>query len=187
MSRKNGETWGTLRRRFFPSDGFRYTLGNVRKRASVLASFLLVGATVAVNLCFAADVSFHRVKVPDAKGRQNSAVLTFSDTDKAVEVRPLKGDTTTIPYSAIAQCSYEFTRKHRVNGGTIATSPVGVGAVMMLTKSKSHWLEIDYNEQGVAKAFVLRMDKREYLQILEALKAHTGIDAQVLGNAANKR
>ena len=168
-------------------DRFRYILGNVRKRAALLVIFLLVGATVAVNLCLADDVSFHGVRVPDAKGRQNPAVLTFSDTDKAVEVRPVKGDALTIPYAAIAQCSYEFTKKHRVNGGTIATSPVGVGAVMMLTKSKSHWLEIDYNEQGVAKAFVLRMDKHEYLQILDALKAHTGIDAQVLGNAANKR
>ncbi len=27
------------------------------------------------------------------------------------------------------------------------------------------------------------MDKHDYLQILDALKTHTGIDAEVLGNA----
>jgi hypothetical protein len=30
------------------------------------------------------------------------------------------------------------------------------------------------------------MDKHDYIRILEALKAHTGIDADILGNA-NKR
>jgi hypothetical protein len=53
----------------------------------------------------------------------------------------------------------------------------------MLTKSKSHWLEIDYREGEVPKSFFLRMDKHEYLRILDAVKAHTGKDAEVLGNA----
>ena len=53
----------------------------------------------------------------------------------------------------------------------------------MLTKAKSHWLKIDYRESNLPKSFVLRMDKREYLRILDAVKAHTGKDAEVLGNA----
>ena len=57
---------------------------------------------------------------------------------------------------------------------------------MMLTKSKSHWLEIDYQEDNIRKSHVIRMDKHDYLRILEALKTHTGKDAEILGNA-NKR
>ena len=140
-----------------------------------------------IQLCFAEDASFHRIKVPDQNGNQRPAVLTFSDTDKAVEVRPVKGgDAVSIPYATIDKVSYEYTNKHRVNGETIATAPVGLGAVMMLTKSKSHWLEVDYHQQEVAKVFVLRMDKHEYIHVLDALKAHTGIDAEVLGNAEKR-
>jgi hypothetical protein len=152
----------------------------VRKIAtSLLAVLFFFGA----SLGFADDVSFHRVKVPNLKGKQIDAVLTFSDQDKAVEVRPAKGDAVNIPYSAIDKCSYEYTKKHRINEGTVAMAPTGVGAVLMLTKAKSHWLEIDYHEQDTVKAFVLRMDKDEYPRILDALKSHTGIDAEILGNA----
>jgi hypothetical protein len=31
------------------------------------------------------------------------------------------------------------------------------------------------------------MDKHNYLRILDALKAHTGIDAEILGNADKRR
>ena len=64
---------------------------------------------------------------------------------------------------------------------------MGAGAVVMLTKSKSHWLEIDYHDQEPTQVFVLRMDKHDYLRILDALKAHTGNDAEVLGNANKRR
>ncbi len=135
------------------------------------------------NLGLASETSFHRVKVPDLKGNQRKAVLIFSDHDQAIEVRPAKGDTVTIPYAQIDKCSYEYTKKHRITEGSIVTAPVGVGAILMLTKSKSHWLEIDYHDQDTRKAFVLRMDKHEYLHVLEALKTHTGKDAEILGNA----
>lgn len=147
----------------------------------IVLTLLLI--LVAVNVGLADETSFSRVKVPNLKGKQTKAVLTFSDNDKAVEVRPVKGSAVNIPYSAIARCSYEFTRRHRINDVTIATAPVGVGAAVMLTKYKSHWLEIDYREQDLPKIFVLRMDKRNYIRILEALKVHTGIDAEILGNA----
>ncbi len=155
----------------------------MRKTAAIL---LIVIFSFGASLCFADDVSFRHVKVPNLKGQQIPAMLTFSDSDKAVEVRPVKGDAVNIPYGVIDKASYEFTKKHRINEGTIAMAPTGVGAVLMFTKAKSHWLEIDYHDQDAAKAFVLRMDKHEYLKILDALKAHAGIDAEVLGNA-NKR
>ena len=130
----------------------------------------------------AEETSFHRVTVPDTKGHQAKAVLTFSDKDKAIEVRPAKGNAVTIPYDEIDKFSYQFTKKHRVTEGTVLTAPIG-GAFVMLTKSKSHWLEINYHDQDLPKVFVLRMDKHNYLRILDAIKAHTDKDAEVLGNA----
>lgn len=136
-----------------------------------------------VTLGLAEESSFSRVAAPDSKGRLTKAVLTFSDDHKAIEVQLVKGPAVSIPYDEIYKCSYEYTKKHRVNEGTIFTAPVGVGAVFMLTKARSHWLKIDYREGEVPKSFFLRMDKHEYLRILDAVKAHTGKDAEVLGNA----
>jgi len=148
-------------------------------------TILIVSVLNLATLASAEETSFSRVRVPDPKGRQTKAVLTFSDDHKAIEVAPAKGNAVlSIPYREIDKCSYEFTRKHRVSAGTIAlAAATGVGAVVMLTRSRSHWLEIDYRAQDASKFFVLRMDKRDYVHILEALKSHTGIDAEVLGNA----
>lgn len=142
--------------------------------------------SIAGVLCTAEETSFRHVKVADAKGRENKAVLTFSDNDKAVEVQPAKGNAVSIPYASIEKFSYEFTKRHRVNEGTVLTAPIGIGAVAMLAKSRSHWLEIDYQDQDLPKAYVLRMDKKNYIRILDAIKAHTGKDTEILGNA-NKR
>jgi hypothetical protein len=63
---------------------------------------------------------------------------------------------------------------------------LGAGAIVMLTKSKSHWLYIDYHEQSVAKNVVIRMDKGDYKKIFEAVKTHTGKDVEMLGDAKEK-
>jgi len=160
----------------------RYTFNTVRRAIPVL--FVVFSA---IPHLIAVDQSFSRVKVPDSKGKPVNAVLTFSDQKQAVEIRPTKVPGLTIPYSRIYKFSYEYTKRHRVSEGTLATAPLGIGALMMLTKGRSHWLQIDYDDpQNVRKFYVLRMDKHDYLRILEAVKAHTGKDADVLGNA-NKR
>jgi hypothetical protein len=64
---------------------------------------------------------------------------------------------------------------------------LGAGAIVMLTKSKSHWLYIDFHEQNVAKSVVLRMDKNEYHQIFDAVKTHTGKEVEFLGDAKEKQ
>ncbi len=146
----------------------------------------LVAILIAANVACAQEGSFSRVKVPDAKGNQAKAMLTFSDEHKALEVHPAKRDAVSIPYGAIDSCSYEITRKHRVSAASIITAPIGVGLVVMMTRSTSHWLEIHYHDD-IPKVFVLRMDKHEYLRILDAFKAHTGIDVAVLGNVYQRR
>jgi hypothetical protein len=115
---------------------------------------------------FAEETSFRRVHVPNLKGQQIKAVLTFSDQDKAIEVHPAKGTALTIPYGKIDKCDYEFT--------------------LGIMGDKSHWLKVEYHDQDLPKEFVLLMDKHEYLRILDALKAHTGIEAEVLGNAKKR-
>lgn len=140
----------------------RYTFKIVNRLAAVL---LLTLAVSSVGL--ADETSFHRVSVPTSKGKHVKAVLTFSDNNRAVEIRPSKGDLVTIPYAQIDKCSYQYTTERKVT----------------LTEAKVHWLEIDYHNQDKHKVFVLLMDKHDYLQILTAVKTHLGVDAEVLGNA----
>jgi hypothetical protein len=129
----------------------------------ILTVLLLIFTLGAVSI--ADETSFSRVAAPDSKGRLSKVVLTFSDDHKAIEVQPEKGAPVSIPYAEIDKFSYEYTKKHRVNEESIFATAIGVGAVMMLTKGKSHWLQIDYHVGELPKTFVLRMDKDARLQI----------------------
>jgi len=151
-SRKGREKWGTR---------FRYTSSIVKRIVSVLLLVLIVAA-----LGFADETSFRHVKVPNLQGKQIKAVLTFSDNDKAVEVRPAKGDPVNISYSQIDKCSYEYTNA--------------------LMGDKNYWLKVEYHDQDAHKVLVLLMTKNNYIRILDALKTHTGIDAEIVGNAKKR-
>jgi len=140
---------------------FRYTFRIVKRIVSILLLILLAAA-----LGFADETSFRHVKVPNLQGKQIKAVLTFSDNDKAVEVRPAKGDPVNISYSQIDKCSYEYTNA--------------------LMGDKNYWLKVDYHDQDAHKVLVLLMTKNNYIRILDALKAHTGIDAEIVGNAKKR-
>jgi hydrogenase maturation factor len=94
----------------------------------------------------------------------------------------------TIPCGQIDRFSYEYTKKHRVTEGAIVmVASLGAGAIVMLTKSKSHWLYIDFHEQSSAKSLVLRMDKNEYKKIFEAIQTHTGKEVQFVGEAEKSK
>lgn len=134
----------------------------------------------------AADAAFRGVKLADAKGKQIDATLIFSDANQMVSIRAAGRDFVAIPYGQLDKFSYEYTKKHRVTQGAIVmVASLGAGAIVMLTKSKSHWLYMDFHEQNVPKSLVLRMDKREYKTILEAVKTHTGKEVEFAKDAGN--
>jgi hypothetical protein len=131
------------------------------KRTLVALVVLFSLATAPAGLCD--QTSFHTVKLPLPNRRLVKAVLTFNDDHKAVEVQPAKRDLISVPYGQIEKVAYEYTLQ--VMGG------------------KEHWLKIDYNQPDGHKVLLLQMNGHDYLKILDSLKAHTGIDAEVLGNA----
>jgi hypothetical protein len=139
---------------------------------------------VAFSCSFAQETAFRGVKVADAKGKQADASLILSDSDKTMVVRVADRDFVTIPYDQVDKFSYEYTKKHRVTQGAIVmVASIGAGAVVMLTKSKSHWLYIDYHQQDAPRTLVLRMDKKEYKKILETIQTHTGKEVHYAGDA----
>lgn len=150
----------------------------------------VIGALIATlalaNLGFAEETAFN-VKLADAKGKQAEARLIFSDGKKNMAVRVADRDFVVVPYEQLDKFSYEYTKKHRITqGAVVMVASLGAGAIVMLTKSKSHWLYVDYREQNVPKSVVLRMDKNDYKKIFDAVKAHTGKDVEFLGDVKEK-
>lgn len=97
------------------------------------------------------------------------------------------GQVVTIPYNQIDNFSYEYTKKHRIEQGVAweLLSP-GTGIIVALTRSKGHWLDIDFHEQNVPKTAVLRLDKRDYQKVCDDAKAHTGKEVAILGRTTTK-
>lgn len=140
----------------------------MKRLISIIAILALFATT-----SFAADQSFSGVKVADAKGHQTDARLFFNDTAKTVTIKVADKDFLSIPYENIDKVSYEYTKKHRITqGAVVMVASLGAGAIVMLTKSKSHWLYIDYHEQTTSRSVVLRMDKKEYDNIISAASIH---------------
>jgi hypothetical protein len=147
-----------------------------------IAVLLTMFATL--NLSLAEETAFRGVKLADAKGKQADASLIFSDNNKNIAVRVADRDFVTIPYDQIDKFSYEYTKKHRITqGAVVMIASLGAGAIVMLTKSKSHWLYIDFHDQNAPKTVVLRMDKKEFKNIFDAVKTHTGKEVEFLGDA----
>ena len=154
----------------------------MRKVVSVL--FLLC----AVEFARADDVAFRNVKLADAKGKQADASLIFSESSKTVVVRVADRDFVSIPYDKVDKFSYEYTKKRRITQGAIVmVASLGAGAVVMLTKSKSHWLYVYYHQESGPSSLVLRMDKKNYKRILDTAGAQTGKQVEFLGDAKHKK
>jgi hypothetical protein len=144
---------------------------------------LCMAIAVAASTCYAEDVTYG-VKLADAKGKQADAKLILEDSHHDLLIRVSGRDFVDIPYDHLDKFSYEYTKKHRITQGAIVmVASLGAGAVVMMTKSKSHWLYVDYHDGDAPKTIVLRMEKGQYKKICNAVEEHTGKTVQYEGDA----
>ena len=154
------------------------------KKALVVVAAIMLAAN---SLGYADDQAFGNVRLADAKGKQAEAKLVFSDSTKSLVVRVSDHDLVSIPYGNLDKLSYEYTKKHRITtGAVVMIFSLGAGAVVMLTKSKSNWLYIDFHEQDAKKTVVLKLEKKDLQKIFDAARTHTGKEVIDLGNAAKR-
>src|SRR5262249_48757579 len=133
------------------------------------------------------DVVIRDVQVPSAKEELTNASLTFSDSENKVQVRITDGRFEALPYSQIDTISYEYTKKHRLKQGVgIGMLSPATGIIIAFTKSKNHWMEIDFHDKDATRAFVLKLDKHDYQKVCDAAKAHTGKEVAQLGKTDAK-
>jgi hypothetical protein len=137
---------------------------------------LLLGAGVG-STGFAQDVSFEKAYFASpAMKTEPEVVLTIANTQiEIVSKKPKEFGGLTIPFALIDTMTYEFAQRHRGAEGAREwnTSPV-IGAVLMTTKTTSHWLDIHYHDETGAHIAVLQLDKTNYQRVLDTLRTHTG-------------
>jgi hypothetical protein len=80
-----------------------------------------------------------------------------------------------IPYAGVDTVTYEYAERHRIaeGAGVMALSPL-TGVILMTTKTKSHWLTIQYHEANARQEAVLQLDKSEYREVIAVLETRTG-------------
>jgi hypothetical protein len=142
----------------------------------------LILVILLTGLATAEEDTFRHVQVPSAQGELKNGILTFSDINHQLVVRTSDGRLLTVSYGQIDKISYEYTKKHRFKqGASIALLSPGTGIIVAFTKSKNHWLEIDFHDDKSIRALVLKLDKRDYKHVCDATKAHTGKDVLIAG------
>ena len=151
-------------------------------------SILLV---IASAPCLSAiePIAFRKVKMVDSRQRQVDADLILNyQSRQNLAVRVGDMVVVDIPYQQVQKLSYEYSQHHRIKQGAIVMlASLGAGAVVMLTKSKSHWFYVDYQSQGASKTIVLRLDKKIYKDVLSTAESEMSKQVAFLEDAKIKR
>jgi hypothetical protein len=141
-----------------------------------LAALFCLALVFAVSNAQAQDVIFKKTKYSSVKQPKESEVaLTITDSRMVIRGKKENGISAEIPFASIDAMSYELSARHRLaeGAGVMLLSP-GVGAVLMATKTKSHWLNVEYHDAAAKQEMVLQLDKSEYEKVLATLETRTG-------------
>lgn len=144
-----------------------------------ILSVALILALVPVGV--AEDAHFSKSKFSSVK-QPKEIDVSISITDAKLQVRSKKGSAVAmeIPYASIDSITYEYAERHRVaEGASVMVLSLGAGAVLMATKTKSHWLAIEFHDATGKQEAVLQLDKSEYQDVIAALEARSGKKVEV--------
>jgi hypothetical protein len=127
-----------------------------------------------------ADTTFEKTRYSSVKQPIEVGVrLTITDSKiliRSTKVgRKMEPVDIEIPFSSIDSMSYELAERHRTKeGAAVMGVSLGAGAVLMATKTKSYWLDIESHEGDAKQSTVLRLDKSEYKDVISTLERATG-------------
>jgi hypothetical protein len=80
-----------------------------------------------------------------------------------------------IPASAITEISYGQDVHRRVGAAIgLAVVSLGIGALMLLAKSKKHFIGLTWDNAGVKGGIALQADKNDYRGLLAGIEGITG-------------
>jgi len=86
-----------------------------------------------------------------------------------------KSDITVVPSSAITEISYGQDVHRRVGAAIgLAMVSFGLGAIMLFTKSKKHYVGITWDDNGQKGGAAFQCDKNEYRGVISGLEGVSG-------------
>src|SRR5437764_3631669 len=98
----------------------------------------------------------------------------YIDTNQVRLVKD-KTDVITIPASSITEISYGQDVHRRVGAAIgLAVVSLGIGALMLLAKSKKHFIGLTWDNNGKKGGVAFQADKSDYRGLLAGLEGITG-------------
>src|SRR5580658_1436135 len=117
-------------------------------------------------------VSYDGGSIPDTKA--GTAAKLYIE---AKQVRLDKGDANlaNVPVSAITEISYGQDVHRRIGAAIgLAVVSFGIGALMLLAKSKKHYIGLTWDNAGTKGGLALQADKSDYRGLLAGIEGITG-------------
>jgi len=113
-----------------------------------VAAALCLAALTLVPASFAQDVTFNKTRYSSVKQpKEADVIFTVADSKILIKGKKVNGINMEIPFSSIDSMSYERSARHRMGeGASVMLLSPATGAILMATKTKSHWLGIQYHE-----------------------------------------
>lgn len=130
---------------------------------------------------------FNRVKLVRSSAYSQKpldAVLDFTGDSLVVRSKKSGEPVAEFPYDAIKTAEYSYSKHPRWKSGLVAVAAVGVfGLPFFFMKGKKHWLVI----RSADNYAVLRLDKRNFKEVIPALETYSGVHVDRLGEGDSKR
>jgi hypothetical protein len=139
-------------------------------RFTALALCLLMPVSVLADAA-GYKVAYDGGSIPQKAG---TSMFLYIETDQ-IRLAQKSEVLATIPAAAVTEISYGQDVHRRVGTAIgLAVVSLGIGALMLLSKSKKHFVGITWVDGDKKGGFVMQCDKNEYRGILLGLEGVTG-------------
>jgi hypothetical protein len=143
------------------------------KMKKTLATMLCIVVPIAV---VGADnsykITYDGGSIPDIKA--GTGLKLYIESNQLRLARN-KTDVITIPVSSVTEISYGQDVHRRVGTAIgLAVISLGIGALMLLSKSKKHYIGLTWDDGGKKGGAAFQADKNDYRGILAGMEGITG-------------
>jgi len=111
------------------------------------------------------DVSYYHQESPEKKAKEVDGSIVSSPGVFKFESKKVNLE---IPHASITKIVYERASKPRYAAGLLFAWP------LLFTKSKQHYLTVQYTDAGAGKYAVFKLDKGNYREVLAAVESASG-------------
>jgi hypothetical protein len=110
-----------------------------------------------------------------ADAKSGTGLKLYMNSDNQILLMKEKSILVTIPASAVTEISYGQDVHRRVGTAIgLAVISLGIGALMLLSKSKKHYVGLTWDDNGKKGGAAFQADKNDYRGILAGLEGITG-------------